>query len=98
MYIIRNIFYLKFGHYKDAKALLDDANKKGLLPESQYTRILTDFTGDAYRLILEEGYNTLADFEQHFQNSMAEPEWKQWYELFKQHVDHSYREILKQIV
>jgi hypothetical protein len=74
MYIIRNIFYLKFGHYKDAKALLDDANKKGLLPEAQDTCILTDFTGDAYRLILEEGYNTLADFEQHFQNSMAEQE------------------------
>jgi len=98
MYIVRNIFYLKFGHYKDAKALLDDANKKGLLPEAKHTRILTDFTGDAYRLILEEGFDTLADFDQHLQTSMGGQEFQQWYGQFKQHVERSYREILKQVV
>jgi hypothetical protein len=40
MYIICDIFQLKFGHYR-------------------LTRVLTDFTGDSYRLIFEEGYNTL---------------------------------------
>lgn len=99
MYIIRDIFHLKFGHYKDAKALLDDASKKGLLPEAaENTRVLSDFTGDSYRLILEESYNTLADYEQHLQKGMDEPEWKQWYEQFKQHVESGHREILKQIV
>ncbi len=28
MYIIRDIFQLKFGHYRDAKKLLDDALKE----------------------------------------------------------------------
>ncbi|MDB5151833.1 MAG: hypothetical protein JWR54_584, partial [Mucilaginibacter sp.] len=30
MYIVRDIFHLKFGHYKDAKTLLDDASRKKL--------------------------------------------------------------------
>jgi hypothetical protein len=60
MYIIHDIFQLQFGHYKDAKALLDDAYNKELLPEAKSSRILSDFTGDSYRLVFEEGYDTLA--------------------------------------
>jgi hypothetical protein len=98
MYIVRDIFHLKFGHYKDAKTLLDDASRKKLLPEAQHARVLSDFTGDSYRLILEEGFDTLADYEEHLQTSMSGYEWKQWYEQFKLHVDRSYREILKQLM
>lgn len=99
MYIVRDIFHLKYGHYKDAKALLDEADKKGLMPKAANPpRILTDFTGDAYRLILEQSFTTLTDYEQHLQTGISEPEWKQWYEQFKQHVNHGHREILKQVV
>lgn len=96
MYIIRDIFQLKFGHYRDAKKLLDDAVKSGLMPEKdQATRILSDFTGDSYRLVFEEGFETLAEFEQSLTGSMKKDEWQQWYETFKPHVDSSYREIMK---
>ncbi|MGZ3764743.1 MAG: hypothetical protein ACXVB0_13470 [Mucilaginibacter sp.] len=98
MYIVRDIFQLKFGHYKEARALLDEAGKKGFLPQAQSARILSDFTGDSYRLILEEGFNTLADYELHLQNSMGGYDWKQWYEQFKLHVERSHREILKQVI
>ena len=98
MYIIRDIFHLKFGHYRDAKALLDEAAKRKLLPQAQQARVLSDFTGDSYRLILEESFDTLADYEQHLQTSMSGYEWKQWYDQFKLHVARSYREILKQVV
>ncbi len=98
MYIIRDIFHLKFGHYKDAKALLDEANSKKLLPDAQNLRVLSDFTGDAYRLIMEEGYNSLADYENSLTGGMNQTEWKDWYEKFKQHVDCSHREILKQVM
>lgn len=96
MFIIRDIFQLKFGHYKDAKALLDEAQKKNLLPQkATQLRILSDFTGDAYRLIFEEGFDTLADYEQSLTGSMATAEWQQWYADFKQHIESSHREILK---
>jgi len=98
MYIVRDIFQLKFGHYKDAKALLDEATRNNMLPETQSHRILSDFTGDAYRLIMEHGYNTLADFEQSLTGSMHKDEWQQWYAKFRDHVESSHREILKQVV
>ena len=98
MYIVRDIFYLKFGHFKDAKSLLDEAKGKNMLPDAQNLRVLSDFTGDAYRLIMEEGYESLADYEKSLGESLHENEWQQWYEKFKPHVDRSHREILKLIM
>ncbi|HZV70600.1 MAG TPA: hypothetical protein VFG10_13695 [Saprospiraceae bacterium] len=98
MYIVRDIFQLRFGQYKDAKKLLDEAYSNGLLPDARSSRILSDFTGDAYRLIFEEGYESLAEYEQSLSFSMSKPEWKKWYDRFKANVESSHREILKQIM
>ena len=98
MYIVREIFSLHFGQYKDAKKLLDEAYSKGLLPEAKSSRVLTDFTGESYRLIFEEGYDTLSDYEVSLTSSMTKPDWKKWYERFKPLVESSQREILKQVM
>ncbi len=98
MYIIRDIFYLQFGHYRDAKELLDSAMEKGLLPQTESARVLTDFTGDAYRLIFESGYSSLMEYEQSLQSELNQDEWKNWYEKFKKHVIRSHREILKRVM
>lgn len=98
MFIVRDIFHLKFGHYKDAKALFDEAKNKNMLPGTNNLRLLTDFTGDSYRLIMEESFTTLADYEKSLGSSMNEEEWKKWYEKFKPLVESSHREILKQVV
>jgi hypothetical protein len=98
MYIVRDIFHLRFGEYKNAKALIDDAYSKGLLPDAKSSRVLSDFTGDSYRLIFEEGYDTLAEYEKSLTESMGKAEWKKWYEKFKQYVASSQREILKQVM
>jgi hypothetical protein len=97
MFIIHDIFRLHFGHYREAKALLDEAYKNTLLPEAKSIRIMTDFTGDAYRLIFEEAHESLADYEKNLHDSMQKEEWRKWYEKFKPHVSSSHREILKQI-
>lgn len=97
MYIVREIFYLQFGRYKDAKALIDEAMKGGLMPQTTGNRVLTDFTGESYRLIFESSYATLADFETELAKDMGAANWKEWYEKFKALVRHSEREILKQI-
>ncbi len=99
MFIIRDIFHLKFGHYKDAKSLLDLAMKSGMMPaDAKNARVLSDFTGDSYRLVFEESYETLADYEKSLSGSMGAEEWQQWYEKFKPHVERSHREILKQVM
>ena len=97
MYIVREIFYLQFGRYKDAKVLIDEAMKGGLMPQTTGNRVLTDFTGESYRLIFESSYATLSDFEKELAKDMGAADWKQWYEKFKTLVRHSEREILKQI-
>ena len=95
MYIVRDTMYLKFGHFRDAKALMEEADKKDLLPKAASQRILSDFTGHAYRMILEQGFDTLAEYEEFLKSGMARYEWKTWYEQFKQHVERSEREILR---
>ena len=97
MYIVRDIFKLKFGHYKPVKALLDDAMKKNILPQTKSTRVLTDFTGDAYRLVFETGWDSLSDFEKELTRDMGQSEWQDWYKKFVEHVESSYREIMKAI-
>jgi len=63
MYIIRDIFHYHFGHYRDAKALVDGARRKNMMPQAKSLKLLTDFTGIANRLIFEAGYDSLADYE-----------------------------------
>lgn len=98
MFIVRDIFQLKFGHYKDAKILLDEAANKNILPQQQGDRILSDFTGDAYRLIFEQGFESLDEFEKSLSESISQNQWQQWFERFKPHVERSHREILKLII
>ena len=97
MYIVRDIFYLKFGQYRQVKPLLDEALASHLLPQEPNSRILTDFTGKAYRLIFEQVVGSLAEYEKSLQQELAHPDWKAWYDKFKQHVEASEREILKQL-
>lgn len=91
MYIVRNIFQLHFGHFKEAKALLDEALKNRLMPNATSVRILSDFTGNSYPLIFEEGYDSLTEYERTLVGSMATKDWQKWYEKFKEHVASSHR-------
>lgn len=95
MFIVRDIFQLKFGHYRDVKALMDEAKSKNMFPEAKSFRMLSDFTGDSYRLIMEEGYDTLADYETALTSGMKHADFQVWYTKFKEHMVSSHREILK---
>lgn len=97
-YLTRDIFHLKFGHFRDAKALLDEALKSGLMPPAKAQRVLSDFTGDAYRLILEQGFDSLDEFEKTLTSELKQDQWQQWYQRFKEHVEKGHREILKQVL
>jgi len=95
MYTVRDVFHLKFGKFQEAKALFDEAKSKEMFPDMSSLRILSDFTGHSYRLILEMDHNSLADYEKSMTEGMGKGDWKAWYEKFKPLVHDSYREILK---
>ena len=98
MYIIREIFHLQFGRYREVKSLIDEAIQKHLLLQPAGSRILTDFTGEGYRVIIELPYATLADYEADLKKELGGSGWKEWYDKFKALVRHSEREILKQVM
>jgi hypothetical protein len=97
MYIIREIFHLQFGHYRQVKALVDEAMQKHLLLQPPGSRILTDFSGQGYRFIIELPFATLAAYEKALKEELGGPGWTEWYESFKPHIRMSEREILKQV-
>jgi len=96
MYIARDIFHIHFGSFKNVLPSFRSAVSQNLFP-MEHPRILTDFTGESYRLIIEMQFNTLAEYETMLTQGMKDPAWQGWYEGFKPHVKSSYREILKKI-
>jgi len=94
MFIIRDTFHLKYGMFKDALTAIQNANKLGLFPDQEVT-ILSDFTGDAYRLVIEIGYPSLAAFEQMMAQGMQDPKWQEFYSAFKNYIVSSHREIMR---
>lgn len=97
-YLVRDIFQLRFGHYREAKSLVDEAVAANLFPENVRRRFLTDFTGDAYRLIMEEGFDGLGEYETALTTDLGTEEFHKWYQKFIPHVESSHREILKQVL
>ncbi len=94
MYLIRDTFHLKYGMFKEALVALQQANKHGLFPAQGFS-ILSDFTGDAYRLVIEISYPSLAEYEQQMAQGMKDPYWQEFYTQFKNYIQNSHREIMK---
>ena len=82
----------------EVNSLIDEAMQKHLLLQPQGSRILTDFTGQGYRLILELPYESLTAYETDLKKELGDAGWKDWYERFKEYVRHSEREILRQVM
>ena len=94
MYIIRDSFQLKFGSFREAFQLIKEAMDRNEMPEGN-TRVLTDFTGPAYRLIFESEFESLQAYEETLRKEMSTSNFQNWYGQFKLLVLSSNREILK---
>ncbi len=94
MLVVRDIFYLKFGKAKEAKAAMKESieiiRKFSDIP----ARILTDLTGRSYRLIFEANVKNLAELEDNLKSAFSNKEWEAWYQKFVPLVESSEREIL----
>jgi hypothetical protein len=93
MILIREVFQLKFGKAKEAKALA----KEGAELEKKYgytpSRNLTDLTGQYYTLVSERTYKSLGDFEQELQKVFANKDFSAWYQKMVPLVESGRREI-----
>jgi hypothetical protein len=93
MILVRNIFQLKFGKAREAKALIKeyDANVRqhGNLP----TRFLTDLTGPYYTFVMELTFESLAALETSQRETMGSKEFSDWYQKFIPLVESGHREM-----
>jgi hypothetical protein len=93
MILVRDVFYLKFGKAKEAKAVMNEG--KDLVKNLGYTkpRAMMDLVGHSYTLVLEMEWESLSEMEKNGKNAFADKNWQNWYQKFVPLVDSSYREI-----
>jgi hypothetical protein len=93
MIVVRDIFQVKFGRMKEAKAVWKDMLKLFLGDSRGRPRILTDLTGQYYTLVVESTFKNLTDYEEFSQQGMSAPEMGALYQKFVPLVDSGKREI-----
>ena len=93
MILVRDVFRLKFGKARDAKALMQEAKKMMSADMQARSRTLVDLTGPSYTLVWEMTCANLASWETEMTGGMNQDEWRSWYQKFIPLVESSYREI-----
>ncbi|MGE5457613.1 MAG: hypothetical protein ACM3RX_04600 [Methanococcaceae archaeon] len=95
MIVVRDVFRLKFGKAKEAIALWRQGQE--ILKKVEHTpeRVLTDFVGTYYTLVLESTFNNIAEFEESLPKVFANEQYQQWYQKFVPLAESGYREILR---
>lgn len=93
MIVVRNVFRLKFGKAREARAALkpvaDKATEKGYGP----TRLMFDLVGPFYTVVMESTYDSLSSYENAGRKTMEDEEWRELYGRFSPLVESGYREI-----
>ncbi len=82
MILVRDVFKLKVGKAKEAKALIKEATALGRKYGVPEGRALTDLVGPYYTLVWEHSYPSLAEWEQGMSNNLGADEWQAWYQKF----------------
>jgi quinol monooxygenase YgiN len=92
MIVVRNTFQVKFGHMKEAVALMKE-NMGRSQSAAGKTRLLTDLTGDFYTLVMEMEYEDMAAAERDARETMRTPGFQETYQRFAAVVDSGRRDI-----
>ncbi len=93
MILVREVFRLKFGKAKEAKALWKELpplqKKLGHAPSKAYVELV----GPYYTFVMETSHETLAAFEKALKDTLGAAEFVQWYQRFMPLVESGAREI-----
>jgi hypothetical protein len=94
MILVRDVFQLKVGKAKDAKALFKEAAAIAKKYDMPAGRALTDLTGNYYTFVWESTYKSLGEWEASMQDPRGAEEWGAWYQKFAPLIDGGHREIM----
>lgn len=94
MILVQDIFHLKFGKARDAKALINELKEITKKQNFPMGRILTDLvTNHSYTMIMESEWKSLSDWENSMKDGTGLEEWQKWYQKFIPLCDSAKREI-----
>jgi hypothetical protein len=93
MILVRDVFQLKIGAAKEAKALSKEAATLGAKYQMPVGRTLTDLTGAFYTFVWETTHASLADWEKSMKDPRGQEEWAKWYQKFAPLIAGGHREI-----
>ena len=97
MYVERNEFHLKFGSSRPAidlwKAYLEKVRQQD--PKIR-VRLLTDISGPAYTLVVEQLSDSFAEAEPSKCRLVQREDWKEFYQKFIPLCERSFRTYYKQ--
>ena len=93
MILVREVFQLRFGKARDAKALVKESQELEKKLNFGPSRYMTDLTGPYYTLVMESTFQSLGAFEQALKDVMSNKEFSAWYQKFIPLVESGRREI-----
>lgn len=93
MIIVRDLFHIQPDQMKKAKELTQEGCEIMRRQGYSSVRVMTDLTGDYYRLVLEGEYKSLADFEAALKKVQANRKWQQFYPKLRKLILGGHREI-----
>jgi hypothetical protein len=92
MYLVRQVFQVKFGHMDEVMAALKTASESGPQPSGNM-RILTDVTGHNFTLVFETKAESLDAYWEDLQTSFQDPEMAEQTNALMQYMESGHREI-----
>lgn len=93
MILVRNVFQLKFGKAREAKALIKENEALHKKQGNTSVRFLADVTGQFYTFVMETTYQNLSAYENSMVEIMGSKEFGEWYQKFTPLVESGRREI-----
>jgi hypothetical protein len=93
MLLIRDVLQIEPSRMKSVKEI--GLKNLGLLRKQKFpvTRIMTDFIGAYYTLVIESEVPDLGSYEKDMQATMASPEWQAFYGQIRDAVRGGRREV-----
>jgi hypothetical protein len=93
MILVRDVFKLKIGKAKEAKALFKEAAELAKKYDLPVGRAMTDLTGPFYTFVWESTHKSLAEYEASMNDPRGAEDWGKWYQKFAPLIDGGHREM-----
>lgn len=83
MILVRDVFQIDPEQMKQAKEWAREMRDRFSTEGRGKRRVLTDFVGDYYTLVLETEFESLGALEATLKQAFADPEWQESYARFR---------------